>query len=576
MKKARKTRKLSVKTKILLATCILVMVLVGILGGNSYFSIEEGLVSMGVEQAQVAATVAAGEVDGDLIATLAPGDEGTEEYKLIQETLRVVKEKCGVMFLYTLTTDGTNVYYGVDTDETEECCAIGEEFEYTYEDLRIAFEGSVFVQDYIDSTEDGDLISAYVPITNSEGKVVAVLGSDYDASGVVARRDEVQLRIIVVAIAGIVVTYILLSLIIGRVVKGIRVVNQKLDELVSNEGDLTRKIVVRTGDELEVMADNVNKLLQYIRQIMLNISVNSEKLNESTELVSNKVTGAEDDVVDVSATMQQMSAAMQETSASMNQINDSISVIYEKINQISQKAEKGNSTTEQIQSKAIEISKKAEVEQEKVHALTQEMAQSMKEKIESSQSVKEIHVLTDNILGITNQTNMLALNASIEAARAGESGRGFAVVADQIGKLAADSAEAANKIQDVSRQVIESVEGLAVEAEKLVEFMEGTALEGYRQLLSTSEDYRNDASDINSVMAEFADNSEQLEYSMNIIRESIDAVNIASEESAKGVVNVAEISSELTDVMGEITGEAANNKKIAGELKAEVSKFKLQ
>lgn len=571
-----KTRRLSVKTKILLVTSILVMVLVGILGGNSYFSIEEGLISMGVEQAQIAANIAADEVDGDILETLEPGDEETEEYVQVQSTLRKVKEQCGVLYLYTLTTDDSKVYYGVDTDETEECADIGEDFGYTYDEFKEVFGGKAYVQDYIDSTEDGDLISAYVPIKNSEGKVVAILGSDYDAAGVVARRDEVQTKIIVVAIAGLIATYVLLSLIIGKVVKGIRIVNQKLDELVSNKGDLTQTLDVKTGDELEVMADNVNKLLQYICRIMLNISDNSERLNESTEVVSGKVTGAEDDVADVSATMEQMSAAMEETSASMSQINDSISSIYERINQIAQKAEKGNIATEQIQNKAVEISKKAETEQEKVRALTQEMAQSMKEKIESSQSVKEIHILTDNILGITNQTNMLALNASIEAARAGESGKGFAVVAEQIGKLATDSAEAANKIQAVSRQVIESVEGLAIEAERLVEFMEGTALEGYRQLLATSEDYRNDAGDINNVMSEFADNSEQLEYSMNVIRESIDAVNSASEESAKGVVNVAEISSELTYVMSEITKEAVLNKEIAGKLQAEVSKFKLE
>lgn len=575
MKKA-KTRRLSVKTKILLVTCILVMALVGILGGNSYFSIEEGLISMGIEQAQIAANIAAEGIDGDILETLEPGDEETEEYIQIQSTLRKIKEQCGVMYLYTLTTDGSKVYYGVDTDETEECAVIGEDFGYTYDEFKDVFGGKAYVQDYIDSTEDGDLISAYVPIKNSDGKVVAILGSDYDASGVVARCEEVQTKIIIVAIAGLIATYILLSLIIGKVVKGIRIVNEKLDELASNRGDLTQTLVVRTGDELEVMANNVNKLLQYIHRIMLNISDNSERLNESTEVVSGKVTGAEDDVADVSATMEQMSAAMQETSASMSQINDSISSIYERINQIAQKAEKGNITTEQIQNKAVEISKKAEEEQEKVRALTQEMALSMKEKIESSQSVKEIHVLTDNILGITNQTNMLALNASIEAARAGESGKGFAVVAEQIGKLATDSAEAANKIQAVSRQVIESVEGLAIEAEKLVEFMESTAMEGYRQLLATSEDYRNDAGDINSVMSEFADNSEQLEYSMNIIRESIDAVNSASEESAKGVVNVAEISSELTSVMNEITKEAILNKEIAGKLQTEVSKFKLE
>jgi len=571
-----RTRRLSVKTKILLVTCLIVMLLVGVMGTYSYYNTAEGLIAMGVEQAQVAAVVAAGNVDGDMLATLEPGDEETDEYLQIQETLRVFKEKCGVMYLYTITTDGAGTFYGVDTDETEECADIGEDFGYAYEEFQSVFEGETYVQDYIDYTEDGDLISAYVPIFDSEGNVVAVLGSDFDASGVVARINDSSMKIMLFGVSGILLTVIVLSLVIGKVVKGIRLVNKKLDELVSNEGDLTQKIVVRTGDELEIMANNVNTLLSYIRDIMLNIANNSVKLHDSTAVVSSKVTGANTDVLDVSATMQQMSAAMQETSASMNQINESISVIYDKIRGIYEKAEHGNATTEQIRNKAMEISSSAQEKQDKVRALTLEMSQNMKDKIENSQSVKEIHILTDNILDITEQTTLLALNASIEAARAGEAGRGFAVVADQISKLAADSAEAASKIQEVSNQVIAAVEGLAEGAETLVTFMEETALEGYRQLLNTSEDYRNDADNINNIMEEFADNSEQLENSMNIIKESIDAVNVASEESARGVLSVAEISSDLAAIMDTITTEAENNREVAGVLEAQVYKFKLQ
>lgn len=571
-----RTRRLNVKTKILIVTCIIVMLLVGVMGFYSYNNTAEGLVAMGVEQAQVAAVVAAGNVDGDMLATLEPGDEETEEYLQIQQTLRVFKEKCGVVFLYTLTGDGTGVFYGVDTDETEGCADIGEEFEFSYEELRSVFEGEIYVQDYIDYTEDGILISAYAPIYDSNGNVVAILGSDFDASGVVARINDSSIKILMFGGIGILVTILVLSLVIGKVVKGIRLVNNKLDDLVSNNGDLTQKIVVRTGDELEVMANNVNKLLAYIRDIMLNISENSVKLHDSTSVVSSKVNTANCDVLDVSATMQEMSAAMEETSASMNQINESIAVIYEKIRGIYEKAEQGSATTAQIRNKAMEISRSAQDKQEHVRTLTLEMSKAMKDKIENSQSVREIHILTDNILDITEQTTLLALNASIEAARAGEAGRGFAVVADQISKLAADSAEAAGKIQEVSNQVIAAVEGLAEGAESLVTFMEETALEGYRQLLNTSEDYRDDADDINNAMEEFANNSEQLEHSINIIKESIDAVNIASEESAKGVLSVAEISTDLAGIMEQITTEADINRDVASILEGEVSKFKLE
>lgn len=570
-----KRKGLSVRTKLLLVVSLIILVLVLLMGVNSYLRMEESMIAMGIEQAEVAANVAAGEVDGDLVATFVPGDEESEEYNKLLQVLRSVKEKCGVAFLYTLTTDGTKVYYGVDTDDTENQCAIGEEFIYSYAELADVFEGNAYVQDYIDSTDDGDLITAYMPIKDSEGKVVAVLGSDFDASRIVKGLDEAKIRTIQIGAFGLVVALTVLSIMVGAVTRGIRIVNKKLSELVSNEGDLTQKIEVKTKDELRTMADNVNELLHYIHDIMFSISQNSEELHASTELVSEKVASAKDDIVDVSSTMEEMSAAMQETSASMNQVQESIASIYVRINDIAQKAENGNLTADEIQKKAEHILKEADSQQKDAQIQAKEMTQNMRDKIEKSQSVKEIHVLTDNILGITNQTNLLALNASIEAARAGEAGRGFAVVADEIGKLAADSTEAASRIQEVSKQVIESVEALAVEAEKVIGFMESTAMDGYRQLLLASEDYRNDAGNIHNLMEEFADDSEQLEISMNTIRESINAVNIATEECAKGVVSTAEISTDLTEVMGQISEEAANNKKIAGELESEVSKFKL-
>lgn len=73
-------------------------------------------------------------------------------------------------FLYTLSTDGQNVYYGIDTDTTEEKATIGETFECSYEELKPTFAGEKYVQDYIDHTEDGELITVYLPIQDQQKK----------------------------------------------------------------------------------------------------------------------------------------------------------------------------------------------------------------------------------------------------------------------------------------------------------------------------------------------------------------------------------------------------------------------
>lgn len=571
----KKTRKLSIKTKILLVASIVTVELVLLLGVNFYLRMEEDLLSMGAEQAEVAARIARGQIDANMIADLQPGDEDSEAYQVTLQALRKMKEECGAAFLYTLSTDGHRVYYGIDTDESEETAAIGEEFEVSYEELESVFQGEEYVQDYLDYTEDGVLITVYFPIMDDSGNVVAALGSDYDASEVDRRLNGTKMRIFQIGGISIMLALFILGMVISKVTKSIRMVNEKLYDLVHNEGDLTQTLKIKTGDEMEMMADNVNALLAYIHSIMKNISAGSIQLNEASNAVDSHLIKAGDNISDVSAAMEEMSAAMQETTASLNQINESIAGSYDRIHNISGKAGQGNQFAAEIRERAQGIHKNAEREQKKAVELTAKMTDSVNQKIAASKSVAEINVLTENIIEITEQTNLLALNAGIEAARAGEAGKGFAVVAAEIGKLAADSAVAAEKIRQVNSGVIASVEGLAVEAEKMVQFMKESAMEGYRRLLSTSEDYYRDAEDIHRTMEQFSGESCELEESMDVIREALQAVNIAVEESARGIFSVSETTAALSESVAGIEQKAGENKQIAEQLENEVNKFKL-
>lgn len=572
----RKTRRLSIKVKILLSVSVVILCLVTLMGASSYLRIQENMINMGVEQAEIAARLTVTQIDGDSIKDLKPGDEDSEVYQSTIARLRQMKERCGVKYLYTLTADGGKVYYGIDTDETDGQAMIGEEFEESYQELASVFGGEPYVQDTI-SSDDGDyLISVYIPVKDASGQVVAVLGSDYDASEIVEQLRKANLQTVEIAVVGLAAAILLIGLTVGAITKRIWKVNEKLYELVHNEGDLTQTMDVRTGDEMELMANNVNELLHYIRSIMLQISSNSNTLKDVTEVVAENLANAREGITDVSSTMEEMSAAMEETTASISQINESAAEAYGSADDISEQAKQGDVSTKKIQEKAQNIYKEAEAAKEDAFRLASQMSASINTKIEQSKSVQEINLLTENIIEITDQTNLLALNASIEAARAGEAGRGFAVVASEIGKLAADSAAAAAKIKMVSSGVIASVEGLAEEAEKMVRFMEETAMKGYQGLLSTSEDYRKDAEEIHHTMGRFADHSEKLKQIMDGIKEAIYAVNIAIEESAKGVVSTTETVVALTQNVGDIEQNAGLNKQVAGLLETEVAKFKLE
>lgn len=571
----QKTRKMSLRLKIMLPMGILILAICCGMGISSYISAKDGMIGMGVELADMAAKIALEAVDGSVLKEIKAGSESTEEYKATLEALREVQKICDIAFLYTLYTDGSTVYYGVDTDNSSGQNLPGDEFEVSYDELADVFAGNEYVQDYIDSTDDGELISVYKPITDSSGNVVAVLGCDYDAARVSEELSEIRIITILMTDGYIIGAIILLNFLVAKVMKGLKAVNSTVYDLVHSDGDLSKKLDVRTGDELELIADNVNVLLDYIHGIMLNIADNSMKLNDSARLVAGNLNNAECSIETVSSTMEEMNAVMEETSASLNRINGAVDMAYGEIETIAENAEEGRASSDVSISKATELYSWAEGERQNAREGAAVLIDKVNKKIDESKAVEEIRGLTDQILSIASQTNLLALNASIEAARAGEAGRGFAVVADEIGKLATDSANVATNIQTVSSNVVGAVNDLALEAEKIVTFLEKIAMNGYEQLIQVSDSYKNDVDRLNQAMKQFAKMSEQLKSNMDEVMESIRTVNTAVEENTKGVVNVTEMAMELTNNVKDINDEADANLDIARRLSDEVNKFKL-
>lgn len=569
-----RTRRLTIRAKILIPSIIIVVLVCGLMGYNSYTRFEKSMVRMGVEEADMAATIVADSLDAKLVYKVTVGSEGTQVYQNLQGDLRKKQKACGIAFLYTLYTDGKKVYYGVDSDE--DAAKVGDEFADSYAELEPVFGGKEYIQDYIDHTEDGDLITVYKPIEDNAGKVVAILGCDYDASSITAELQKAVVQTLQIGGICLILAILILTIIVSRITKGLMQVNAKIYDLVHNEGDLTQKLDVRSGDELELIAGNVNELLAYIRKIMIGISSGSMRLMSSSRKMVDHLSSADESITDVSATMQEMSAAMEETTSSLNQITEAIDEIYSSVERIAGSADAGKVSSQEMESRASVANDAAEEGQKKANIETEKMAAALNEKIAKSKSVEQIEILTSNIIEITEQTNLLALNASIEAARAGEAGRGFAVVADEIGKLAGNSADAAAKIRQVSAEVIQAVDELAEGSQQMIEFVRNSTEEGFGGLVATSENYATDANAMRAMMEQFAQTAEELRSTMDGIRESISAVNIAVEESAKGIAGVSESSVQLTGNVNDIQSEASDNNGIAEDLATEVGKFKLE
>ena len=378
---------------------------------------------------------------------------------------------------------------------------------------------------------------------------------------------------ILVGLAGILVVLI-------GVVKPMRAATKDLlkmiTEIDSGSGNLTTHLKVRSNDEIGQMVRGFNQFIDVLRNLIEKIKNGSGELEHTAISVDNGVRAAGDKITDTSATMEQLAASMQEVSATVVNITENIESIRSDIAVMADKTGEGLERVDNIRQKAENMKTDATESQKSANDMVARISEELSTAIEQSKHVEKINELTNEILSISSQTNLLALNASIEAARAGEAGKGFAVVADEIRKLADESRNTANGIQDISKMVTESVENLAGNAGKMLDFVNKDVLEDYKGMVESGETYNDDAAQMNEMMQELQNVAENLRRAANEISEAADGVSNAVNQSATGVSNAAEYTSELAGHMTGINESVEKNMNITESLKNEVAGFQCE
>lgn len=568
-----KVRKSSVTLKLIIAVVLLFLVSDVILAFVTYNKCSKILSDQIKSDTENIAKSVAEMIDGSIVASVKPGDENTDDYLKVSNMLTTFLDATGMEYIYTVrpAADGS-MEYAIDA-QIEDYSAIGDVFDD--EEAAPALSGSVVSSSEPYTDDWGRHISSYAPVYDGD-KITGAVGVDVNMEWVEAQMTALLRAIIMVAVIIVIISAVLLIVLGKTLSQKFVMLNDKIVDLTKGDGDLTRHIEVNSGDEFEVIGNNINKLIEFIRVMLMSINSESNRLNLASVNIADNVKGARSDAKSISDTMTDVSSTMQETVASINEINSLMNEITTAFEGIVNEIDGGRNFAHEVKGSASAIGASAEKERIAAKNRVDRMAESVSDKIERSKAVSRIEDLTGNIIAIADQTNLLALNASIEAARAGEAGRGFAVVATEIGNLANNSQTAASEIQTVSAEVISAVNQLAEEARKLLDFVNETTLGGFQNLVKTSEEYNSSAERISEMMERFAYASEQIQTNIDHIRESTNNVNTAVEDAANGVSKTAERSIEMSNNMTRIDEDAMASSEISNGLKAEVGKFKLE
>ena len=343
--------------------------------------------------------------------------------------------------------------------------------------------------------------------------------------------DEVVRTIIIAIIVAALVLLFVVWVCWTWVCKRLININKQLRGIITTiedgQGDLTRRVQCFCTDEIGTLASGINIFIETLQNIMGQINTSSSKLGSVVSLVSDKVATANDNSGDISSVMEELSSSMNEISSTITAIKESIDVVDENVIELSDTSQGMYDYAVGMQERAENLEHNAVENKQDTSNIVNGIIDKLQQAIEDSKSVDRVNDLTDEILSISNQTNLLSLNASIEAARAGEAGRGFAVVADEISQLANSSRLAANNIQTINNMVVKAVNELIESANSIVKYINTNILPDYENFVKAGKQYNDDAVHVNEIVSRFNDMSVNLNQLISNITDSINGITVS-------------------------------------------------
>ena len=347
-----------------------------------------------------------------------------------------------------------------------------------------------------------------------------------------------------------------------------------IESIEKNEGDLTRRIDIRSKDEVGQLVAGFNEFLGTLQLLIQKLRSASSEMLDSAEHITKHVSASNENAGNVSASMEELSASMEEVSATLDQIASGCAGIFEEAQSMNIKCGEGTQLVDKIKLQAKEMYQNTVDSQNQANQKIHDIKELLESAVRDSRNVEKIDELTGDILDIASQTNLLALNASIEAARAGEAGKGFAVVADEIRVLADNSRDTANNIQNISAIVTDAVEKLTRNAEEMLGFIDERVIRDYGDFVEIARQYQTDIEQVNHILNEFAGAAAHMEETMDTMNNGINDISITVDESAKGVTNVAEEVVNLVGTLDSIQKETEASQNIAWDFEEQVKRFK--
>jgi methyl-accepting chemotaxis protein len=427
-------------------------------------------------------------------------------------------------------------------------------------ELEIAYTEKRTVKTAFYTDTYGSFQSVFRPILDASGNVVAVYGADVEVTTVVAERNRalaVFILFLLIEIAGLVA----FSFVMGRLVfRPLRELSAKTQDLADGEGDLTHNLSLRSVGEIRVLTGHFNHFLDKLSNLIIHLK---------------KAARMSSDVSQELAAMQ-IASNMESMDHRAGQLNHEVLSAREALDNIGRSLTGVVGRLQRFSDEAVE---------------TAGLLASQKESIASTQALSAtattIFDMLKTVNDVSDQTNLLAMNASIEAAHAGSLGRGFAVVAGEIRKLAevtrrnahdintslAELTERMTQTTGLSRRTADSFQAIVGGVHATRSGMESIVRE-MDQARVASDRIGNTVHDLESLADELRTSSGEVQARTLAVGQAVEAVSNLSEESRVSMAEMAAGLSEIKNANFLVAEQASQNTLSVSVLDEELSKFK--
>lgn len=572
-----RTRKLSISKKIKYLLIIIVSITVLTITALSMFIINNKVMDNAKNLSGEIANIAADQLEINEIETIkkAIAIHGSmpPEYQSVMDKLIHINDISSVKYIYVLGKDDEGIYYIADGDATEYEMP-GTRYDEAYDLMYEAFEGKKVSDSEITEDDWGQFISTFVPVMDGK-ECIAIVGVDYDVKFISTELKNVLINYLILGSIFIIIGIIIAIKLSDNLYRNFKSLNNKLENVASDDGDLTKKVEIYSGDELEILGDRLNALLEKTRNTISQVKDSTKTIDTDTNKIDKHMSDIMSHMEDIRNNINEMDTAMNSSVEKMGNVSTASSELYEETERTLTELRATEQSVRQIQSMSTELQRKVQNTKSELVNRNQQISTELKEKIKKAEQVSRIAELTDTILNIADQTSLLSLNANIEAARAGDAGRGFSVVASEIGSLADNSGNAANEIKEIGDEIISIVTDLSDMSKSLLDFIEQSIIVEYNEFAEFGNKYLDKATDIAKQTSQVLLSTESIRSSMSGINDSAQELLAYSQQNSASMTIINEITNTLNENVANVSSESGENRKEVKKLNEVVKKYKV-